>query len=170
MPLTRAEQAARQAGAVGGHIGPSALGTSSNLPGLTADLTGTSADLGSMSDAVPLGLKDTQTVDDLILEIGFHIAEVEAAKANPDIPKNMVYDFSRQLKDIFNRGDVLLKDFETKNSQLVEKTEFLCLVLEDEPENLSKAELLRNAMIGEFSQYKGWFRRQRYENKHLLAC
>ena len=40
--------------------------------------------------------------------------------------------------------------------------------MEDEPENLSKAELLRNTMIGEFSQ--GLFRKQRSENKHLLAC
>ena len=129
MSLTREEQAARQAGAVVSQVTPSAMGTSSNLPGLTADLTGTSADLGSMGDAVPLGLKDTQilklsaavkaerkTVDDLILEIGLHIAEVEAAKANPDIPKNMVYDFSRQLKDMFDIGNVLMKNFETKNS------------------------------------------------------
>ena len=125
-----------------------------------------------MGDTVPVGLKDTQilklsaavkaerkTVDDLILEIGLHIAEVEAAKANPDIPKNMVYDFSRQLKDMFNRGDVLLKDFETKNSQLVVKLEYLCLVLEDKPENLSKNESLRNTMLVEFSPYKGRFRR-----------
>ena len=89
MPLTRAEQAARQAGAVGGQVAPPALGTSSNLPGLTADLTGTSTDLGSMCDTVPVGLKDSQflklraavkaerkTVDDLILEMGLHIAEV----------------------------------------------------------------------------------------------
>ena len=44
MSLTRAEQAARQACAVGGQVAPSALRTSSNLPGLTADLSGTSAD------------------------------------------------------------------------------------------------------------------------------
>ena len=82
-----------------------------------------------MCDTVPVGLKDSQflklraavkaarkTVDDLILEIGLHIAEVEAAKANPDIPKNMVYDFSRQLKDMFDIGNVLMKNFETKNS------------------------------------------------------
>ena len=125
-----------------------------------------------MGDTVPVGLKDTQilklsaavkaerkTVDDLILEIGLQIAEVEATKAYPDIPKNMVYDFSRQLKDMFNRGDVLLKDFETKNSQLVVKLEYLCLVLEDKPENLSKNESLRNTMLVEFSPYKGRFRR-----------
>ena len=100
---------------------------SSNLPGLAADLSSNSADLGNMSDAVPVSVKDTQilklraavkaarkTVDDHILEVGLHIADLEGAKENPDIPKNMLYAFSRQLKVMIDRGDILLKDFESK--------------------------------------------------------
>ena len=51
---------------------------------------------------------------DHILEVGHYIADVEAAKQNPDIPKSMLYEFSRQFKDMLDRGDILLKDFESK--------------------------------------------------------
>ena len=44
------------------------------------------------------------------------------------------------------------------------------MVVEDDRPNLQKAESLRNTVLGEFSPYKGRFRRTRTENKHLLAC
>ena len=63
-----------------------------------------------------------------------------------------------------------MKDFETKKSQLVEKLDFSCMVVEDDPEKLETAESLRNTVLGEFSPYKGRFRKTRTENKHILAC
>ena len=101
MPLTRAEQLARQV-PVGGQVtppAPSAFGTSSNLPGLPADLSNNSADLGSMGDAVPVSVKDTQAavkaarknVDDHIMEVGCYIADVEAANlASGQISLNLL--------------------------------------------------------------------------------
>ena len=59
--LTRAEQLASQAAAVGGQVTPPALEPSSNLPGLAADLSGNSADLGSMGDADPVSLRRTNS-------------------------------------------------------------------------------------------------------------
>ena len=71
---------------------------------------------------------------------------------------------------MLDRGDILLKDCETKNSQLVERLDFLCMVVEDNPANLQKAESLRRTVLGELYPYKGRFRRIRAENEHLLAC
>ena len=128
MPVTRAGK--RQLAGSGGIQPPPVFQTGSTEPGesaATGDTGGASADVVTMID--PVGLKDSQIlklrasvktsrklVDDLILEIADHIQNVEKAKVDPEVPKNMVHDYSKQLKDLFDRGDALLIDFETKNS------------------------------------------------------
>ena len=101
---------------------------------------GETADLNTM-DRDPVGLKDNlilklrasvktsrKLFDDHILEIGDHIEIVEKAKNDPNVPKEMVSDYSQQLKDLLNNGDILLMDFETKNALLLEKLDYLILM------------------------------------------
>ena len=83
----------------------------------------------------------------------------------------MVSYYSQQLKDLFNKGDNLLMNFETKNALLLEKLDYLILKFqEDNLEQHDKVESLRNKLVGESHLYKGFFRKKRVANQHLLSC
>ena len=62
----------------------------------------------------------------------------------------MVSDYSQQLKDLFNKGEYLLMDFETKNALLLEKLYYLILKFqEDDFDDHDKVESLRNHLVGD---------------------
>ena len=63
-----------------------------------------------------------------------------------------------------------MRDFEDKNVTFVEKLDHLTFLLEDDPGQKETVESLRYSLVGEYSPYKGKFRKMRVENQHLLAC
>ena len=55
-------------------------------------------------------------VDDHAIEIGDQVKIVENAKNDPNIPKEMASDYSKQLLDLLHKGESLLLDFENKTA------------------------------------------------------
>ena len=110
-------------------------------------------------------------VDDHAIKIGDQVKIIENAKNDPNIPKEKASDYSQQLQDLFNKGENLLLDFETKNALLLEKLHYLILKFEiDYPDQHDKVESLRNRLVGESLPFKGLFRMKKVEYKHLLSC
>ena len=113
MPLTRAE--ARQAEVAGAIQGPQlSKPVPWNLEGQLLILVGrgASADVVTIIGIDLVGLKYSQLlklrasvktsrklVDDLIFEISEHIETVEKANNDPTVAKNIVSDYSLQLKE-----------------------------------------------------------------------
>ena len=60
-------------------------------------------------------------------EIDKHISDIEQARADNTVPKEMLYDFSTRLNTLFNKGDTLLATFERKKSSLVTKLDYLSM-------------------------------------------
>ena len=80
-------------------------------------------------------------VDDHAIKIGDQVKIIENAKNDPNIPKEKASDYSQQLQDLFNKGENLLLDFETKNALLLEKLHYLILKFEiDYPDQHDKVE------------------------------
>ena len=52
------------------------------------------------------------------------------------------------LKNLLDKGDAWLRDFEGKNVTLVEKFDYLTILLEDDPGQMETVESLRYSHVG----------------------
>ena len=72
----------------------------------------------------PQSLKDPQVLllreelksanvamDNIATEISKHVTDVELAKANADLPKEMLFDYSTWLSNLIDNGEALSSNF-----------------------------------------------------------
>ena len=66
-------------------------------------------------------------VDEVTLEITDQVEIIKVAKGDDTNPQEIIGQYTQQLSDLLEKGDSLLSDFESKNSSLLEKLDFLML-------------------------------------------
>ena len=64
-------------------------------------------------------------------------------------------DYTRQFVQLFIQGEILLKDYNMKNADLVEKLNFLVMLFDDNIEKCREDISLRNKTVGEDQPYIG---------------
>ena len=109
-------------------------------------------------------------VDRSVAEVDKHIQNIEQAKNDATVPKQMLHDYSTRLDAALTKGDTLVGTLETIHDQLINKLDLLSMTYEDQPALKDPVDAQRSKVRSVFSPYKGAFTEKRRMNRHLLSC
>ena len=131
MPVTRSEKAATAGSGI--LQAPEKFQTASeqsakSLSAVQSDMD----DRKDLQDGLILRLwaavkASRKLVDEVTLEITDQVEIIKVAKGDDTNPQEIIGQYTQQLSDLLEKGDSLLSDFESKNSSLLEKLDFLML-------------------------------------------
>ena len=157
--VNRAADTVQESAVTQAEVDPTNVGSTDRPREVTGEHAGIMAE-------VPQSLKDPSililraefnaahaAVDRSVAEVDKHIKNIDQAKTDATVPKQMLHDFSTRLDAALTKGDSLLDTLENTQDSLIKKLDLLSMTLEDQPILKEPVDTLKNKVRKVFSPY-----------------